>query len=498
MLRAEQSSPAPHAVREGEQVKGVRSAAPFVFLALAFLLMLLLQKSYLVQSDEGYTLNAAWQAWNGMKMYDDFRLFVAPGAAYAVVLAWKLTGGPSFLAARVLSLLLAFSSIVAVYLILVRRGVRELGLAGAVAAWVVASAQYVMLNHNAFSSYAACWVLLLLLRAHERDRAPDARRLADHAAVGVATGVVTLFLQTKGLLLLGAITVFTLLAVGGKRGVRAAVTLVASAAAVIAPLLLVWRPSVLVREWFVVPLTGDYLGHTGASRWLAGVCVLLVTAMAAIAWRLRDRLLVAIVVVQAALLAGMLHNLEARHVAVNAFPLLLFVPLALRAIADRRSPPAPPARGRPLSAGVMMAMIVGPWALLLATPAGRPMWKESALYVDFVRRPSRNIFPQPRVAAAHAIYAGPFMPGLYFALGKANPFFVSETVVCDGVCQRRLIAQIQQVHPEIAFLDYDMIRHLHYDENNPVDAFFRDRYVACPRQDYEGLIVRAVDMGWCP
>ena len=82
---------------------------------------MLLQKSFILQSDEGYTLNAAWQVWNGMKMYDDFRLFVAPGAGTLVYWSWALTGGPSFLAARVLSLLVSFSTIVAVYLILVRR-----------------------------------------------------------------------------------------------------------------------------------------------------------------------------------------------------------------------------------------------------------------------------------------------------------------------------------------------------------------------------------------
>ena len=92
----------------------VRPAAPFVLLGLAFVLTLLLQKSFLVQSDEGYTLNAAWQMWNGMKMYDDFRLFVAPGAGCAVYAVWAMFGGPSFLAARVLSLVLSFSSIVAV------------------------------------------------------------------------------------------------------------------------------------------------------------------------------------------------------------------------------------------------------------------------------------------------------------------------------------------------------------------------------------------------
>jgi hypothetical protein len=136
---------------------------------------------------------------------------------------------------------------------------------------------------------------------------------------------------------------------------------------------------------------------------------------------------------------------------------------------------------------------------LMMTPPGRPMWKQSTLYFDFVRRVSHDIFPQPRVAAARAIYAGPFMPGLYFALGKKNPYFVSETVVCDAACQRRLVAEIEATRPELAFLDYDMIRHLGYDErSNAVDAYFRDRYVACPPSDYEGLLVRAIDPSWCP
>lgn len=102
-------------------MKSPRFLTPVVFLGLAFLLTLLLQKSFILQSDEGYTLNAAWQVWNGMKMYDDFRLFVAPGSGYAVYWLWALTGGPSFLAARVLSLVMACSSVAAVYLMLFRR-----------------------------------------------------------------------------------------------------------------------------------------------------------------------------------------------------------------------------------------------------------------------------------------------------------------------------------------------------------------------------------------
>ena len=66
-----------------------------------------------MQPDEGYTLNAAWQMWNGMKMYEDFRLFVRRARVRGGPV-WTMFGGPSFLSARVLSLFLSFSSIVAV------------------------------------------------------------------------------------------------------------------------------------------------------------------------------------------------------------------------------------------------------------------------------------------------------------------------------------------------------------------------------------------------
>jgi hypothetical protein len=472
-----------------------------VFWILAGLLVLLLSKSYLLQSDEGHILSAAWQIWNGRRMYDEFQHYFGPASGYAVYLTWLLTGGPSFLAARILSLALALSSAVAGYLMLCGRGIRGATLALAIAAWIAADSLYVPINHNSFSSFAAAWLLFAFLRAQDRDRAGDGR-LRDHLWVGVAAGAVTLFLQTKGLLLLGATAAFTLVAGARQRGPRvaAALTVLAGGAAVLAPLLLVWRPSVLLREWFIVPMTGDYLGHTGASRPLALACVAVTGAVGATAIRFRDRLLLAVAVFQVALVAGFLYNVELAHVAINCFPLAVFVPLALqRRAAGRGAPPAAaPADARLATA--TMALIVGMLAIVMATPVGRPAFQLSALDVDFIRRPSRNLFPQPKVAAAHAIYAGPFMPGLYFQLGKKNPFFYSETLVCGAACRQQLLAKIREVRPEIAFLEYEMVAHLRYDADNVVDRYFRDSYVLCPTPATARgpVIVRAVDASWCP
>ena len=223
--------------------------------------------------------------------------------------------------------------------------------------------------------------------------------------------------------------------------------------------------------------------------------------MAAIAIRLRDRPLIAVAVMQAALVASFLYNVDGHHVAINCFPLLVFVPLALQRHAARARPAPGAAPTHPRSCRRSRRWRSSSARSCCSRSRRRPAGRCSSrarCTVDFIRRTPRNIFPQPRVAAAHAIYAGPFMPGLYHALGKPNPFFVAETVVCNATCQRRLRAQLDQVRPEIAFLAYEMVRHLGYDQNNPVDGYFRERYVACRQDEFEGLIIRAVDASWCP
>jgi hypothetical protein len=489
--------------------------APVLLLALALVLTLLLGRSYAIQSDEGYTLNAAWQLWNGMRMYDDFRHFVGPGSGYSVYLLWKILGSPSYLAARLLSLALSFSSTVAMYLMLKRLGLRGMGLAFSIFAWLAASSLYVPLNHNPFSSFAATWFLLLFLRIagqpqHGRDRpsggggADAALRshqarfsrhpLRDHALVGVAAGTVFLFLQTKGLFLVLGAVAFAF-AVGFKRrDYRPVSSLAGGFIGVVAPLFLLWSPAVLIRQWFIIPLTGHYLRHTGASGLVMFVAVALICGMGWIALRRRDPALTVLAVTQAALLACMSHNMEINHLAINGFPAILFIAVVVHDRLERRH------REEKLSAEMTMAIVVAVFvATLIATPAGRGFFASSTFAVDILGRRSRGaLFGSRRVGEAHAIYAGPFLPGLYFELEKKNPYFVSETIVCDDACQRQLVAEISATKPELAFLHYGMVRHLSYDPNSPVDVYLRERYVLCRGDNHGEMIVRAIDPSWCP
>jgi hypothetical protein len=478
-----------------------KTGAPLLFLTLAFFLTTLLTRSYAIDSDEGYTLNAAWQLWNGMKLYDDFRHFVGPGSAYSVYLLWRVIGSPSLLAARLLALACSFSATTALVLMLRRGGLRGMGLAFSVFAWLAASSLYVPLNHNSLSSFAAVWFLLLFLRlARQTEEGDHPRRLRDQAWVGVAAGIVFLFLQTKGLLLAFGATALAVSVGFKRRDFAPALALAGGFLAVVAPLFLIWSPAVLIRQWLLIPLGGNYLGHTGASGIVAFIAVALVAVMGWIAQRRRDRVLQALAVTQAALVACMSHNMELNHLAINGFPAILFAALQIhRRLSGSRS--GSRSENRPiLSSELTMAIIAAAFVLtMVVTPTGRSLAASSSFSVNLLGRHSRGtLFSSPRLAEARAIYAGPFLPGLYFQLGKKNPFFVSETVVCNAECQAQLVAQLAVTKPEIVFLNYGMIRHLGYDPNSPVDVYLRQRYVLCHGDNYGSMIVRAADASWCP
>jgi hypothetical protein len=464
----------------------LRRAEPLLLLGCAFLATLLLARSFPIQSDEGYTLNAAWQLWTGMRMYDDFRVFVGPGSGFAVYAVWQLWGSPSFLAARLLSVALSFWGTTGFYLLLRRLGTRGVSLALGIGLWLSTSSLYVLLNHNPFSSSAAIWFLLALVRAVQARQA--GRDTPWHAVlVGAAAGAVFLFLPMKGGLLVSSAAA-TLFLIGRPRSLRPVLWLAVGFVPVIAPLFIAWSPITLVQQWILIPLTGNYLGHTGASRPFVIAAVAVTGMMGWAAVKRREPVLQAMTCAQAALFLGMAHNMEASHFAINAFPAIAFGAFALQRRAARRSAGEIPATAL-IGAGVAALLIT-----TLATPGGARYAEASVLRADLLgQRPTPAI--KDRIARAHAIYAGPFLPSVYYLLRKKNPFFVSETVVCNQDCQLHLVAQLKEVKPELAFLYYDMITHLQYPQTGPVDVYLREHYVPCPSS---GIPVRAIDPSWCP
>jgi len=251
-----------------------------------------------------------------------------------------------------------------------------------------------------------------------------------------------------------------------RRAFRPVLALLTGFVVVILPVFLRWGPATLIHQWLVIPVTGNYLGHTSGSGKFSVAAIVLAAGLLGTAFRLGDRTLKTLATVQAALFVSMSHNMEVNHFAINAFPTLIFLSIVAHRLVERPAPTMPPLLG--FAPTVAVASVTGALLAWTAfTSAGAEFLATSTLKVD-VLGPTPKAFSNPRIAAAHAIYAGPFLPGLYYLLKKKNPFFVSETVVCNDDCQRKLIAQLSEVKPELAFLDYEMVAHLDYPRTGPV------------------------------
>lgn len=77
-----------------------------------------------------------------------------------------------------------------------------------------------------------------------------------------------------------------------------------------------------------------------------------------------------------------------------------------------------------------------------------------------------------------SLYSGPWIPGLYFEARRIKPIrypwliagFHNESQFLDAR------GQLEATPPQCAVSEYETVRKFGYDQNNPVDRFFRTRY----------------------
>jgi hypothetical protein len=76
------------------------------------------------------------------------------------------------------------------------------------------------------------------------------------------------------------------------------------------------------------------------------------------------------------------------------------------------------------------------------------------------------------------LYAGPWIPGLYFETRRTRPIrypWLITGLHNEGQFLDSL-KQLEATPPQCAAIEYETVRKFGYDLDNPVDRFFRTRY----------------------
>jgi len=435
-----------------------------VFLLLFLMTAVLISVGNYYNSAEGAILNGAWRMYNGDTLYSDFFSYIAPGSYWWTELSFFLLG-PSYLSARIFSVLLLTLSVAAIYHITIMSGgSRTAGLIAS-SLWYLSNMMNTMLiNHNSHSSYWAAISLFFMISAVLDKKSHH------FFFAGLFTGVTVAALQTKGFVLTCALGTLSLVYLFTKTISKRDILLFFLGCLIVPALVLhIWDPTFLYETLIRWP-TEHYVEINKISK--LGWSIALATSLAmpflisAYVKAANTKVLWMISVTQVFLIFGTLNRPDYFHIILAIFGSMVLASLALEQwlthlrerLGNRvMDEPRKIALVSILSITTLMSISIG-WQALERERS----FKADALVLGTVEK----------------IYAHPFIPGLYFELGVNNPYrydflftgMYPQEAFLDNLSQLRL------ENPPYVLVQYRMVEEFNYDTNNPLDAYIEERY----------------------
>jgi Dolichyl-phosphate-mannose-protein mannosyltransferase len=460
---------------------GISPLTAIIFLAALPILLMALHIGHHINGDEGVVLFGAWSLLSGHKPYvDDFQ-FITPASNYSLYWLWLLFG-PNFWAAKGFGILSINLCALGIYLTgkqIASSHATSVSQFVGPFVYCLASFAWPTINHNTFNATVMCWALFFGVRYVKRNE------FRDLAISGFLTGLSILFLQHKGGILLIAISVFlvafksTASNVGPLNRIKPAFIFSVFA---LVPLLtlLNWPVSVLYASLIDFPLN-HYLTVNRTSK-LPLVIVLICFIGIAIATNpKKNRPVQLVLLTQAMLFTTTLQRTDLAHVLVLTFPMLsmIFIPIDRLKIQLRRRPGLFKFADLSRKLTLTLILILGVNLWILRAPS-------------FANLPANWPLLQEAKSRCKSIYAGPFLPGIYYELRLQNSTSFSYLLTNFNTPEQFLKAreQLEIAQPDCAILYHGNVAHFNYNANNPVEEFFSSHYTEHKVSDNTRLLVR--------
>ena len=442
----------------------------FIFWPLLVIIAFILFSNHSYSADEGMILNSAWQLWHGKAMYIDFYEFLTPGSAYSIYWLWSIFSNPDYfyLVAKIFGIILWLLSAVAMYLIGTKITKNKILIIFSILLWLFASRYYALINHNYFSSFAAVWLLYFLIISLEK------KKLYLYFITGLLASLVFLFLQTKGLILFLLILIIYIFYKNKNPAnpnpenplISRILVTTAGFTLPIVCLLFFWPANKLFYSWFIFPNEINYLSHKLFSPLILTIELLTLIILFAFAYFYKKKIYWLIFFFQIALFIASFNSIELFHFLINAFPVCIMAGVFFQKIFKF------------LKLKIWHHYLLYGYLIIVAlayTLAFIPLKFEKTIY-NF---DTPYFFNIPELKQAQHIYAGPFLPHIYFEFKKPNPFPYTLTYLCDQTCRQEILDIFKQTQPEFAILAYSRVDKFGYNRDNVIDNYIKDNYQEC-------------------
>lgn len=450
------------------------SKSPYRMFFLLLAITAIVGSGNLFVADEGLIVSGAAKILSGEKLYADFFGYIAPGSFFLSALAMAIFGA-SYWSAKVAAIGLVAGSAYALATIARRLGAAESSALAAGVTWILMlAAWFQLVNHNAWSSAIAVIGIALVLAVLERKR-----NAWEYFGAGGMIGLVPIFLQTKGGLLVAAFVLGALL-LAWKRAfsIRRAGAAIAGMILPSLSLLFVWPFATLFDALILWPMHHyREVNQVSIIPFLIAFAAVVFLAFTLFRTITRERWLALGIVLtaQAAMLASVLTRPDLAHIAMAAF----LLPIGGAILSEGRSKQKLAIDAK----SIPFRIITGFLALFLFL-FNCVATAEAEKGLDRIRAIAIRQNP--------GLYAYPFLPGYALALGQANPYphdflFTDMNAPEDFTAN---LAVLERENPGTILRGRTIGEKFGYDWTNPHDQWIAERYEVADTVEGVEILIR--------
>lgn len=421
-------------------------------------LFIIFHFNHSLDNDNGITLEGALNIFNQRLIYKDFFEFATPGVFYLISFTWKIFGVHYFIA-KGLAIFALFMSAVGIYKISQNISNQKLNALGPLIL-VLSSATWPIITGHTFNLVLMIWAVFFILKSLDTDKY---RYLI---ISGLLSGLSVLFMQNKGLLLMGAIGSFLLfLAIKNKAYLKQSVCYCFSAVLPILLLFIKWSPLFLYQQLIIFPLQ-HYFGLPNLSYSLLITIIFWILTIFTLFTKTKNKKIYLLIYVQLILILNVIALPDTFHINLSLFPSYALLALSFAKINSKL-----------LYQKIIFYCLLLIGVIIIIRPVF--YWhKYFGLFLDASKNNSALDYIKNNCSNSQYIYAGPFLSAVYFETRLQNPTAFAWLITNHHDPEQFSLAakQIAENQPLCAVLDYTLVKKYNYSQNNPVDNYIFTNY----------------------
>jgi hypothetical protein len=425
---------------------------------LFFILALSLNSVHLLDSDEGVVLAGAWDMFNGKNLYTDFFAFVPPASFYLIYIIWKLFF-PSYLVAKTISIIFISLSAIGIYKIGQKINKSFLLFLPSVY-FILSSVYWPSISYHAYNLTFIIFASYFFLRYLET------KKNLYIFACGIFSFISFLFLQNRSAFFAFAIIFFLIslsLINNTKLYIKKAIIYSSITFLPLSLLLFKWSFSALYKNLIYWP--AHYYTEVNMIKPL--VCILYFFCLGYFAFLLRNKInkIYFLLILQLFLFLSVFSNPDKSHIIMSMFPILILIPSAIKSLKHKSY----------INYFLLTFFLISLFLPIIFSSV-------KIAYNNYKRYPinldDKSIKYIIDNCHSRYIYAGPFMPNVYFETKKINPTPYSTLITNYNTQEQFSEAKelIKEKKPDCCILDYSMVNKFKHNINNPVDNYIQNNY----------------------